>query len=286
LEICPVTAIEFAAERSIRDLAGNAFPCKPNLCFVVFRLMAEPLRQSQTLFGANTYTFTFWADGPWFLSTTEPLFITDHLHQRLVERASKRRESLVEGQDSLSILWPTLIELGQQRRKQGRPANVTNFVSPMVDGLVFGEMQKLDVNAEMAESSAPELIHCQNGLALTYQFVDFFRNGNERLLVLVRTFLGHEQLKDKQRRLKETLDRYVHRHPAVIECLRYRSRLAFDADPPYGPVHHDLFAVPRPSPADYQRAFAELDSITSSVEWMSEIGHSAQNRSRRHRQSQ
>ncbi len=55
--------------------------------------MAEPLRHSQALFGANTYTFTFWPAGIWFLSTTEPLFTTDHLHQRLVERASKSEQS-------------------------------------------------------------------------------------------------------------------------------------------------------------------------------------------------
>jgi hypothetical protein len=117
--------------------------------------MAKPLRQSETLFGANTYTFTFWRAGLWFLSTTDPLFATDHLHQRLVERASRRHESLAEAQDSLSILRPPLLELGQQRPKQGRPANVTHFISPMADGLIFGEMQRLGMSAEMADLGPP-----------------------------------------------------------------------------------------------------------------------------------
>jgi hypothetical protein len=185
-----------------------------------------------------------------------------------VGRSSRRHESLAEAQDSLSILWPTLLELGQQRRKQGRPANVTDFITPMADGLIFGEMQKLDMNAEMADLAAPALIDFRDGLALEHQLFDFFYKGGKRLLVLVRTFVGSDQLKDTQRRLNETLDRYVRRHPAVTECLRYRTRLAFDADAPYGPVHHDLFAVPRPSTADYQRALAELDSITSSNDWL------------------
>ena len=80
----------------------------------IFRLMAEPLRHSQTLFGANTYTFTFWPAGVWFLSTTEPLFTTDHLHQRLVERASKSEQSLAEAQElvinpvaHIDRTWPT-----------------------------------------------------------------------------------------------------------------------------------------------------------------------------------
>jgi hypothetical protein len=249
------------------------------------RLMAKPLRQSETLFGANTYTFTFWPAGLWFLSTTDPLFTTNHFHQRLVERTSRRHESLAEAQDSLSILWPTLFELGQQRRRQGRRANVTNFISPMADGLIFGEMQKLDMSNEMAELAAPELIDFQNGLALTRRLFDFFCNGDKRLFVLVRTFVGNDKLKDTQRRLKETLDRYVRRHPAVIECLRYRSRLAFDADAPYGPTHHDLSVVSQPSTAGYQKALAELDAITSSDDWLTEIGRSVENKSRRHKES-
>jgi hypothetical protein len=60
----------------------------------IFRLAARPLRSSETLFGAYTHTFTFWPSGMWFLSTTDPLFATDHLHQRLVERASNSYESL------------------------------------------------------------------------------------------------------------------------------------------------------------------------------------------------
>jgi hypothetical protein len=86
---------------------------EPAASVSIYRLTANPLRQSETLFGAYVYTFTFWRSG---LSTTDPLCATDHLHQRLVERASSRHESLAEAQDSLSILWPTLLELGQQRR--------------------------------------------------------------------------------------------------------------------------------------------------------------------------
>jgi hypothetical protein len=52
----------------------------------IFRLMPNPLRSSETLFGACSYTFTFWPSGVWFLSTFDPLCTTDHLHQRLVER--------------------------------------------------------------------------------------------------------------------------------------------------------------------------------------------------------
>lgn len=90
--------------RVLRRPMGNK---EPAAAVSIYRLTANPLRQSETLFGAYIYTFTFWRSGLWFLSTTDPLCTTDHLHQRLVERASSRRESLAEAQDSLPILWPT-----------------------------------------------------------------------------------------------------------------------------------------------------------------------------------
>jgi hypothetical protein len=37
--------------------------------------------------------------------------------------------------------------------------------------------------------------------------------------------------------------------------------------------------------ADYQKALAELDAITSSDDWLTEIGRSVENKSRRHKES-
>jgi hypothetical protein len=122
-------------------------------------------------------------------------------------------------------------------------------------------MQRLGMSAEMADLAAPKLIDFQNGLPLERQLFEFFCKGDNRLFVLVRTFVGSDKLKDTQLRLKETLDRYVRRYSVVIECLRYRSRLAFDADAAYGPVHRDLFVVPQPSTTDYQRALYQFPLI-------------------------
>ena len=195
----------------------------------------------------------------WFLSTTDPLCTTDHLHQRLVERTSSGHGSLAEAQDSLSILWPALLELGQQRRGQGRRGGVTNFVTPWADGILFGDMQRLEMTAEVAEAAAPTLLDCQNRLCLKHQLHDFFCNGRERLMVQVRTFVSGDQLKGRQPQLKATLDRYVRRNRAVLECLRGWTRLAFDAQSPYGPALRDLFSDPRLTEADFPKALEELE---------------------------
>jgi hypothetical protein len=94
----------------------------------------------------------------------------------------------------------------------------------------------------------------------------------------MRTFVGAEQ--DKQRRLKEQLDRFVARHSEVLSILTLRSRITY-VDEPYGSALAELFVTPHLSAADFPRALAELDEITSSEDWRDEIGRSLENRLRR-----
>ena len=78
----------------------------PTAAVSIFRLMAAPLRGSETLFNASIFTFVFKPSGMWFLTTSDPLYTTDHLHQRMLERADKHYRSPSQAQDDLSILWP------------------------------------------------------------------------------------------------------------------------------------------------------------------------------------
>lgn len=63
----------------------------------LFMPVAAPLRQSKTLFGANIHTFTFWPSRLWVLSSTDPLYTTDHLHQRLRARTSRSLHEFASG---------------------------------------------------------------------------------------------------------------------------------------------------------------------------------------------
>ncbi len=139
------------------------------------------------------------------------------------------------------------------------------------------------MSPEVAESAAPLVIDFRDGLGLQKRLFVFFSNGHERLMVRVRTYVAVDQLKDRQRRLKTTLDRYIRRHRKVAECLRYWTRLAFDAEAPYGAGHRDLYVCPRVTTMEFQSALAELDTITSSDDWSSEISQSLENRTRRHK---
>jgi hypothetical protein len=251
----------------------------------IFRLMANPLRHSETLFGAIVHTFTFWPSRAWILTTVDPLCTTDHLHQRLVQRAAGNLRSLAQAQDDLSILWPTLVQLHQRRRVQGRLGGVGHFVSPMDDGLIFGDLQRNDFDgiADVAVA-APTLVDFRNGATFEQKLLDFHSNDHERLMVIVRTYVGKKDLKDTQRQLKTRLDAYIRRHRVIIDSFMLRARLAFDALP-YGRAHYKLYISPSPTISALKDAMEELDEITSSRDWSDEISRSLENRARKHKQA-
>jgi hypothetical protein len=248
----------------------------PTAAISIFRLSAKPFRGSETLFNAKIFTFVFRPSGVWFLTTIDPLCTTDHLHQRMLERAD-RYPSLAQAQDDLSILWPTLIELGQQRRRQGRRAGVTDFVTPWSDGLMFGNMEKFDGPVELF---APTIVDFSNGVGIERNSTDFHSAQGNRLVVIVRTYIGKEQLKEAQRRLKTALERFVDRHRDVLLSLIARTRITY-VEKPYGSALAKLFVSPHLSTADFPKALAELDEITSSRDWLDEMDRSRENRSRR-----
>jgi hypothetical protein len=250
----------------------------PAAAVSIFRLMAAPLRLLETVFNASIYTFVFRPSEVWFLTTSDPLYTTDHLHQRMLERANSGYRSLSQAQDDLSILWPTLIELGQQRRRlQGRRAGVTDFVTPWGDGLVFGNMEKFKGPVELF---APTIVDFSNFTFSKQDLTDIHRAGDERLMVIVRTYVGEDQLKDAQRRLKTALERFVDRHRDVLHSLTARSRITYVKEP-YGPVLKGLFGIPHLSTAAFQKTLGELDAITSSQDWLDETNQSRESRSRR-----
>ena len=251
----------------------------PTAAVSIFRLMAAPLRGSETLFNASIFTFVFKPSGMWFLTTSDPLYTTDHLHQRMLERADKHYRSPSQAQDDLSILWPTLIELGQQRRRQGRHAGVTDadFVTPWSDELMFGNVEKFNGPVELF---APTVVDFSNGVGIERKLGDFHSTRGERLAVIVRTYIGEEQLKEAQRRLKMVLKRFVDRHRNVLHSLTARSRITY-VEEPYGPTLAELFVAPHLSTADFPKALAELNEITSSQDWLNEVNRSRENRTRR-----
>jgi hypothetical protein len=245
----------------------------------VFRLRGHPLWKEQSGFGANVYSFTFRPRGLWFLSTTDTLVTTQHLHERLAQRAASGFDSLVRTHDELSVLWPTLLELAMQRRQKGRRGELAHFITPLADGIVFGEMQKMFLTPEIAERVGPHILDFE--LALEQRQPDYYQSRDYRFLIEARTFVGSNDLRPSQVTLKQKLDGYVRRHSRVTEYFRQYSRLAFHFRAPYGIVHRKLYCNPMPTSDEIEDALVTLDVITRSSEWSAEIARSIESRARR-----
>jgi hypothetical protein len=105
-------------------------------------------------------------------------------------------------------------------------------------------------------------------------------------MVIGRTYVGMSDLKDTQHELKMRLEKYIGRHRALVDCWRLRTRLAFDADHLCGREHYKLYVVPPLGPSQLQKALDELDELTSSHDWTSEISRSVENIARRRKRAQ
>jgi hypothetical protein len=159
---------------------------------------------------------------------------------------------------------------------------VIQFITPLDDGLIFGEMQRNDFNgvADLA-LAAPLLRDFHNGVGFEHRLFDYHSNGRERLMVVLRTYIGRSQLKDTQRRLKEELNSFINRHRRVLECYKLRARLAFDGDPPYGSTHYKLYVDPPVTTSQREKALSDLEQITCSTLWTDEINRSIENVAKR-----
>jgi hypothetical protein len=179
-----------------------------------------------------------------------------------------------------------LDQLHRQRRLLGRPGGLEHFITPLADGLVFGQFQKNDFDGLVDVSDAfPILMEFRDGLVSEIKLRDYDSTHRNRLMVIARTYVGMSELKDTQRQLKLRLERYILHHRALIECWRCRTRLAFDADHSCGREHYKLYVVPPIDPSQLKEALAELDEITLSPDWTSEIDRSVENLSRRRKTS-
>jgi hypothetical protein len=160
-------------------------------------------------------------------------------------------------------------------------------VSPLDDGLVFGEMQRNDFSGRVNVAEAgPRLIEFRNGLGLEQKLFDSHSNGRERLMVIMRTFIGNDQLKDEQRKIKAQLDGYISQHRAFVEAYMLRARLAFDSGK-HGKEHAKLYASrllgksESARLAEYKSAMDELEELISSRDWLTVIDRSVQNLTKR-----
>ena len=109
-----------------------------------YHMFAAKMEDSgEAFFNGVTHTFVFWQWGVWLLQTNDVVGATGHFHRRVMTRDRSQHFSFTGLHNSVSTLWPALVELGQRRRRSEERANITFFVVPYSRGLICVEFQKL-----------------------------------------------------------------------------------------------------------------------------------------------
>jgi hypothetical protein len=286
-------AVEAAIRQKIRDanvIVGRrkSLSKSRNAAIVlVFHPKPVPYLTGQSMFGAYTHAFVFWQDHVWVLSAIEPTMATTHLHARIVERSKQTYRNFADAQDRLSDLLPLLLALGQRRRLRGQRANISYFISPWADGLMFGDLAKLPsrMGADPETSANPELIEfvAAEKIAYKHELPDIYANDHFRLCVQIRTFVGSNEMKPSQRELFGKLNRFCAAHRRTIDFMKLNARLGIgryqgiDTGDRFGPEMIEILDPPKPSAEDIESAVAEIDKISSSELWLSEVEFSRRN---------
>jgi hypothetical protein len=241
-----------------------------------YRIMPWQLRSRETMFTAFGEYFVFRASDLWVLSIVEPVFVTDHLYRRMIQRSSGAAiNSPQVVLHNLSLLVPALVALGDRRRRTGRPALVSPFFVPWENGLAFGDIMSSD---EHVDGVAPKLWDCKDGTVKNITFIDPYTGKGPRLFAQIRTFVDARKLRSHQFILKQKLEAFTDHHRPILTRLQRAMRLA--APDPYGHELAIIFQAEEPPPITVKTLMDELEEIIQSTEWRSEVDHSTANRMR------
>ena len=244
--------------------------------------VASPFRAKHSFIGNYAFAFGFWRTRFLFLATVEPGGVSTHLHQRIMQRSAAAFTNLAEAQDRFSDLWPTLVELGQRRREAGQRGNVSDFVSPWADGLMFGDFARFDFEAETLALKAPRLwdFDPAKGNLWKHEVIDRYRNGPERLGYNLRTYIGPTELKAHQSELYRRLVEFRTTHGSAINHFKNVARLAVGYSRGAGEALAEMLEMPTPKLEEINEALAALDRLSSSDLWLAEVAKSRENRRR------
>jgi hypothetical protein len=242
---------------------------------MIYQARVKKMERPSTLMVGWCDTLLFKSESVAILTSLEPVGAEEHLLQRVIQRGPLSYQSVSAVVENLSLLWPSLIELGQRRRMAGMKADVSFFISPWADGYFFADMTRLD---GLAKGAAPTLIEFKSGIGVEYELPDFYAKGSDRLFVQARTFLASSEMKEHQIILRDRINAWVKRHRSIVDFLKLKGRMAADLGIIGVEDLLGVFGISKPKPEALDHALTELDYITKSNEWIDEVNFSKRNR--------
>ncbi len=232
----------------------------------VYHMSATKMEDSdEAFFNCVTHTFVFWRWGVWMLQTNDVVGSSGHFHRRVMTRDASLSFSFTGLHDAVSELWPALVELGQRRRLNRASASLTFFVVPYADGLICAEFQKLRESGRFR----PVIKVLDKEIVTDYTLSADFSNGDDRVLVMPKTYLNRRRLNSNQKILHQMLKDYLAKHRDAIDYLRRASRLHY-ASAKVGLYMKRTFNDDRFPQSRLDAAMSDLHGLTTSLVWVKE----------------
>lgn len=211
-----------------------------------------------------------------FISGLLPGGTRPHLFERVVER-DPGRLSMSAVLLQLSAIWPTLLGMRMKQRREGRGLPVTEVITPFANGLLFGNLEKLDG----LPPAGPTVVEWGWPAQQTRQAHDFYAEANgTRLWARTNTFVDGTLLAPDQQRLRNMLQSFLSDFPDIVADNNWRWRFGFGTSDPAVAIVAKTFKISEPSQERRAAALAALEAIVATEVWKSVTARSLESRSR------
>ena len=116
----------------------------------------------------------------------------------------------------------------------------------------------------------PSVLRFRGDVGEHCELQDAYTNGNQRLLVFVKTFVGADQMQPGQAVLANRMNAVVDAYPDVVEHLRLRWQIAHGFETEISSEIMRVMGLREVSQVRIQQAVIEIIAITDTDEWKRE----------------
>lgn len=233
----------------------------------------------QSFISAENHSVVLAEDHIVFISGLLPGGTRPHLFERVYERSGKVI-AMAEVQLRLTAIWPTLMWMRAEQRMVGRGDPVTVMMTPLGDGLLFGDFQKVS----NLPPAGPTVVVIDQSGQQTRTLRDFYgdESGN-RLWAMTKTFVDGELLSPQQAQLRDSLSAFVRDHHEVVADNDWRWKIGLGLEDPAVVTVAKTFRLKSPPQDKRAAALAALEAIVSSDSWRLEAARSKASQEERKR---
>lgn len=262
-----VATLEASIRQDLPDLVLLRSPrtvsAKPgSVGLMVFETRAVT-EQEDRIVSAENHSVVLEEERIVFISGLLPGGARPHLFERVHERARKK-QNMAEVLLRLSDIWPTLLWMRAEQRLQGRGVPINVMITPFVDGLMFGSLEKV----EGLPPAGPTVAIVSKFGQETRNLHDFFGdNKGSRLWAMTKTFVDGALLAPDQLELRDMLRGFVSTYADIVADNNWRWRIGLGIADEAVEIVAKTFKLAIPNEERRSAALIALEAIIDSETW-------------------